>query len=71
MKLKTERGRSTNKVKDLQSLCKHWWLASSSASSSGNNMQWDSVFIRQSVWAKTEEITSEKKDLYTWGQIIG
>lgn len=73
MQLKHKKGVTTQKVADLQNLCKQWWLASKDPEGNANTakVSWDSCFISQTCHSTLEQILSEKEETYTWGQIVG
>ena len=71
MQLKGKRGVSTNKMADLRNLCRQWWMAAKDEKGNISKVKWDSAFIQQSCWAKSETIMTEKEESYTWGQIVG
>ena len=72
MKMKFERGKDVGKTKQLQLLCKQWFMAAKD--SDGNvakNIVWDEAMFDQSCWHNREESITEEESFLTWGQVIG
>ena len=71
MALTTERGRSTGKLRDMQRLCNHFYLASTDEGASLQRQNWKSPYIKENALWRKEEIVEENDETFTWGHIVG
>ena len=71
MSTKTEKGRSTFKLQDLQLLSKQWWVAATNSSGKVAKVNWKSGVMNDRIWATKEQEVAQSEDFFTWGFMIG
>ena len=71
LELKMQRGRSVNKVDALQNLAKAWWLSNKEGNSGKlmKNIQWESAWIKDMIWAEKKQQVKEQEELSTHDQL--